>query len=59
VRIGNSSLEFATVAVRERDGAVLAQGRLVLVNHVRHAGRSKPIPEPIRRAVADFDAVAV
>lgn len=57
VRLGTTSIEFATVATRAADDVILARGRLVLVNHVRHAGQSKPVPEAIRQALAGFDGV--
>lgn len=60
VRIGTTSMEFQTVALRDGGaGEVLARGRMVMVNHVRHAGRSKPVPEEIRRLVAAHEGFAV
>lgn len=55
VRMGRSSMEFLTVAVRAGDDGHLARGRLVMVNHERHAGRSKPIPDWVRARVMAFE----
>lgn len=56
-RLGTSSLTFAVEARHGETGAVLARGRMVLVNSDRAAGRSKPLPQRVRDAVAAFEGL--
>jgi len=54
-RLGRSSMDVA-VEIR-RAGEPLVRGRLVLVNFDRAAGRSRPLPERLRHAIAAREAL--
>lgn len=58
-RVGNASLTYVLQAALAGSGAPLCRGRVVAVNFDRDSGRAKPIPDWIRRAVADFEGLSL
>ena len=56
-RLGNSSFTME-YALRDEGGAVLTTGRTVLVMYDYAQGRSKPIPEEVRRRIEAWEGMA-
>ena len=59
VRLGNKSLELDYRIEDEADGSELATGKTVMVGYDYIEGRSVPIPEAWRRAIEEFEEVAL
>lgn len=56
-RLGNSSFTME-YALWDEAGAVLTTGRTVLVMYDYERGRSKPIPDDVRRRIEEWEGLA-